>query len=100
VIDEFYGWMPLDFILRLFDRYPLLVPVKGAHAQFVSKKILVTSNKHPIDWYRNIDQVHIPALMRRIEVVYHYDVLGRITRSTEDTVLEVDANHLAIVTVD
>jgi len=22
VIDEFYGWMPLDFILRLFDRYP------------------------------------------------------------------------------
>lgn len=25
VFDDFYSWFPYDFILRLLDRYPLVV---------------------------------------------------------------------------
>lgn len=36
-IDEFYGWLPYDYMLRLLDRYPLLVECKGGSKQFKSE---------------------------------------------------------------
>lgn len=54
IIDEFYGWLGYDFILRLTDRYPLLVETKGGTVQFVSRVVIFTSNSHPRDWYPNI----------------------------------------------
>jgi len=53
VIDEFYGWFPWDFLLRLTDRYPLQLEVKGGTVPCLAKKIVFTSNKHPRDWYPN-----------------------------------------------
>jgi hypothetical protein len=52
VIDEFYGWLPFDFMLRLLDRYPLRVENKGSSVQFTSKRIIFTSNQCPVKWYR------------------------------------------------
>lgn len=34
VFDEFYSWYPYGDILRLLDRFPLKVPVKGAFQEF------------------------------------------------------------------
>lgn len=56
IIDEFYGWLPWDFMLRLTDRYPLIVESKGGACQFVAKKIVFTSNDHPKDWYPNMTE--------------------------------------------
>jgi len=53
VIDEFYGWFPWDFLLRLTDRYPLQLEVKGGTVPCLAKTIVFTSNKHPRDWYPN-----------------------------------------------
>lgn len=64
VIDEFYGWLPFDFLLRLADRYPMQVEVKGGMVQFTSEHIIITTNKHPASWYQN---VYFPALTRRVE---------------------------------
>ena len=71
VIDEFYGWLPYDFLLRLCDRYPLNVEVKGGTAAFVAKKIVFTSNKHPDDWYQkeNLDK---RAFARRVTKLIHF----------------------------
>lgn len=52
VIDEFYGWLPYDFLLRLLDRYPLRVENKGSSVNFVSRKVIFTSNQCPVKWYR------------------------------------------------
>ncbi len=52
VIDEFYGWIPLDLLKRMCDRYPLLVNTKGGSTQFLAKKIFITSNSRPENWYR------------------------------------------------
>lgn len=39
--------MPFNFILNLFDRYPLSVETKGGMVEFVAKKIFVTSPYSP-----------------------------------------------------
>lgn len=52
VIDEFYGWIRRSFLCRLLDRYPVSVDVKGGMVPFRSEKVVITSNKHPRDWYR------------------------------------------------
>ncbi|QGM50355.1 replication-associated protein [Penguin circovirus] len=64
IIDDFYGWLPYCELLRLCDRYPHKVPVKGSFVEFVSKKIIITSNKTPDQWYR--DEYDKSALYRRI----------------------------------
>lgn len=51
IIDEFYGWLPYSYMLRLLDRYPFMVETKFGHCQFVAEKIIITSNKHPKEWY-------------------------------------------------
>lgn len=56
VIDEYYGWLPWDYILRLTDRYPFSVESKGGCVQFVAKKIIFTSNDHPKEWYKRMTE--------------------------------------------
>jgi len=71
VIDEFYGWLPFDLLCRILDRYPLMVPTKGGFLTFTSKKVLITSNKHPREWY-DPGRITWGALARRIEKCYFY----------------------------
>lgn len=63
VIDEFYGWLPFDLLLRICDRYPLLVETKGGQVQFVGKHIIFTTNKEPASWYKN---VYFSSFIRRV----------------------------------
>lgn len=64
VLDEFYGWIPFDTLLRLCDRYPLNVEVKGGTVNFNAKTIILTSNKIPSCWYSN---VYFNSFIRRVE---------------------------------
>nr|QXP07784.1 MAG: replication associated protein [Arizlama virus] len=64
VIDDFYGWLPYDSLLRLCDRYPLLCEVKGGQVNFVAKRICITSNHTPAQWYKNVG--NIDAFIRRV----------------------------------
>ena len=67
IIDDFYGWMSYSFMLRLLDRYPLLVECKGGTHQYVAQTIIITSNKMPNEWYG--DKCAYDALERRIDVI-------------------------------
>lgn len=64
IIDEFYGWIPYDLLLRMCDRYPLQVPYKGGFVKFQATRFVFTSNKPWKEWYPNIDDVS--AFERRI----------------------------------
>lgn len=70
VIDEFYGWIPYDTLLRLTDAYPLQLPIKGGHVGFNPRTIIFTSNKPPEQWYNysNFAGGYDP-LKRRLEYV-------------------------------
>lgn len=52
IIDDFYGWLKHDELLRVCDRYPLRVPVKCGFVQFVAKRIYITSNVTVDKWYK------------------------------------------------
>ena len=54
ILDEFYGWLPFDLLLRLCDRYPLLVESKGGQLQMVARNIIITTNALPDNWYNNV----------------------------------------------
>lgn len=63
IIDEFYGWLAFDLILRICDKYPLKVEVKGGMVQLLANTIIFTSNKDPKDWWK---QCYFDAFKRRV----------------------------------
>jgi len=77
IIDEFYGWLPIGDLLRLADRYPMLVPVKGGFEKFVAKEIHITSNKPWEEWWPNVTNERVLSAFKR-----------RIIKSTQYRKLE------------
>lgn len=75
VIDEFRGVIDIANLLRWFDRYPVRVEVKGGSTVLRAKKIWLTSNLQPQDWYPGLDDQTYEALRRRIKVT-HFDMLS------------------------
>jgi len=76
IIDEFYGWLPWDVLLRVCDRYPLLVETKGGNAQFVAANIIITTNAIPATWYKNIPS--FDPFKRRVTTWMVMPTLGEI----------------------
>lgn len=66
IIDEFYGWIPYNDLLRMCDRYPLRVPFKGGFHKLKATRFIFTSNRPWTDWYPNVDDPS-KALERRIK---------------------------------
>lgn len=65
VLDDFYAWLPYDLLLRLCDRYPLMVETKGGQSNFLAKKIVITSNTFPEQWYKDVH--NWSAFCRRVD---------------------------------
>jgi len=63
IIDEFYGWLPFDLTLRICDKYPLQVEVKGGSVQFQADTIIFTTNKDPKEWWA---KCYFAAFKRRV----------------------------------
>jgi len=83
VLDEFYGWIPYDTLLRICDRYPLLVETKGGQVNFRSNHVVITSNSIPQTWYKNI---YFDAFIRRVTSWVVMPTLGNI-QETDDYVI-------------
>lgn len=74
ILDEFYGWLSYDLLLRLCDRYPLLLETKGGQVECVATTVVITSNLLPADWYKN---VYRKSLQRRISTIMYMPELGK-----------------------
>lgn len=70
VIDEFRGGIDISNILRWFDRYPVIVDIKGSSVVLKATTIWVTSNIPPEQWYPLIDRETMEALLRRLDVIH------------------------------
>lgn len=66
VIDEFRGGVDIAHVLRWFDRYPVRVEIKGAGSVLRARRIWITSNLHPSEWYPMLDSASYRALERRL----------------------------------
>lgn len=68
-IDDFRGdFCTFHELLRILDRYPYNVEVKGGYRKFNSKVIYITSYCHPKDVYETRED--IDQLLRRIDKIH------------------------------
>lgn len=78
LIDDFRGDMcKFRFLLRLLDRYPLQVPIKGGFVWWVPKRIYITSCKHPSDCYSKDmfdKEEKVEQLLRRLNDIIYKDL--------------------------
>lgn len=68
LLDDFRGELSFGFLLRLLDRYPLQVPVKGGFTAWTPEVIYITSNLSPTEWYPLLQESHEPLLRRISEI--------------------------------
>lgn len=75
VFDDFYGQLKFNYMQRLLDRYPMIVQFKGGSCQFVSKKIIITSNLPWEEWYQHTFEKHPQikaSFQRRLKTIIHF----------------------------
>ncbi len=69
LIDDFAGRaskLALTLLLQLLDSYPIMLPVKGGFVWSNFRRILITTNLTPRQWYNwENREVHYQALRRR-----------------------------------
>lgn len=73
IFDDFSGsCFPIAYLLKLLDRYPMSVPIKGGFVEWNPRKIFITSNMNPKDWYSKALPEHVKALERRFTHVEEF----------------------------
>jgi len=85
LFDDFAGEFPLTSMLQLLDRRAVYAPVKGSYVWFNPKKVVITTNIHPKDWYNwrgREDQRN--ALYRRFTTVLEFHSRGNWTTHSTD----------------
>lgn len=73
LFDDFTGsCFKIQYLLKLLDRYPMDVPVKGAFTSWTPRRIYFTSNIPFESWYPGARDVHVEALRRRIDTIKEF----------------------------
>ncbi len=69
LFDDFNGDIRLSTLLRLIDRYPIRLPVKGDFVMRKCKSIFFTSNLPIEEWYPSATCLQLDALKRRFSTI-------------------------------
>jgi len=69
VLDDYYSDIPYALLLRVLDRYPLRLPVKGGFVPAEYSTVIFTSNATLDEQYPNMMSTRREALYRRIHCV-------------------------------
>lgn len=77
LLDDYYGYLPYCELLRVLDRYPYQVPIKGGFVQAQWDTVIITSNKPPGHWYKDLGLTD--ALRRRLKNIIHYSIIDGTT---------------------
>lgn len=71
LLDDYYGEIKYERLLRILDGYPLKLPVKGGYVDAKYTRVYITSNKPPVEWYIRPEW---DALRRRVDEVKDFAV--------------------------
>jgi hypothetical protein len=92
LIDDFKGWLKVSAMLALLDRYPTTVQIKGGRAQFVAKRIYITSVHGASTWWcKEALGDRYTELARRIDKTVHIDDLHKVIQR-EQMIVELADN--------
>lgn len=80
LLDDFAGsasHLQLVTLLRLLDRYPVQVPIKGSHVWWFPNRIYVTTNIEPAKWYKweGRERQYLALARRFTKVIEFYEPL-------------------------
>lgn len=89
LLDDFDGDIKYCELLKILDRYPLQVPIKGGFTWIRAKNIIITSNKNPKDFYPYDD---LRALNRRISYRHIEDENKSSLQENSPTPNQLQAN--------
>jgi len=67
IMDEFRHQIKYDVMLKMMDRYEWVLESKGRNFQFCSRRIVITTNIDPKDWYPGLSKDKKEPLRRRIQ---------------------------------
>ncbi|ARO38285.1 replicase [Circovirus sp.] len=97
ILDDFRGSnMKFNFLLKLLDRYPLRLEYKGGYRQMLSKKIYISSIKHPREVYNITEQEEpVKQLLRRITVIKKFVCLC-LNRGNTSTIQHSDDDGIDV----
>lgn len=91
IVDEMRkGQYSLGTLLSMMDQHPCSVQVKGGMVNFAPRKLIITSNLPPSNWYTDetLDFQSRTALWRRINVCKYFektdDLAGQSLRDYEE----------------
>lgn len=91
IFDDFDGKeVQIADFLRMTDRYHVQVAVKGSFEPLMARRIWISSNTSPDDWFPNETQVKRDAVRRRLTKVIN--LIGPI--NFED---EIDILHIKVL---
>lgn len=73
ILDDYKAWLPWSTLLQVLDRYPMQVPTKGGFTAFFPKRLIITTNFLPSEWYGKDEdggrarKYPLDALTRRVD---------------------------------
>lgn len=70
LIDEFRGEIGISHLLKWCDKYKCGVETKGAGRPLCATNIIITSNLHPKDWWKDLDETTLAAFLRRVTITH------------------------------
>lgn len=74
IIDDMRkDFLKFHQLLKLLDRYPYRVEVKGGSRQFLAKTIIITSCYSPEEMWENKTDENLTQLKRRIDEIKYFD---------------------------
>lgn len=76
LIDEFRGEIGVSHLLKWCDKYKCSVEVKGGGVPLQATKFVLTSNKHPKDWWPELDGETYAAFSRRVTITNYHAPYG------------------------
>ena len=54
VFDEFFGQIRRQEMCKLLDEYPCNVPTRGGQQPWLPKRVIITSNTEPVQWWSRL----------------------------------------------
>lgn len=94
LLDDFYGQIPITFMLNILDGFPLRINVKASHTYANYTKVIITSNVCPDEWYRSVDDPPVYGKVGTIPV----QVLAAFKRRL-NRVIEVTPENVSVLSL-
>lgn len=73
ILDDYTGSIAIGTFLKLCDRYPMQVPVKGGYVNWKPRRLYITSNLQPAEWYPKAQPEQHRAIERRLDSIRFFD---------------------------